>query len=164
MYHQPPAALSKPEGCRGLCTRLALKVPSIDGLLHSSEFAPTTCFIILAAPADCGPLQCRLSCVPHNLRSVYSRYIGTVPSVPNFSIQARRGWCARSRVLYLVPPPGYPGCWPGLAWACWLAGCWLLAAVSPRCLSPFPFPTVVGHFRENVSAQRVWRVWLVWRV
>lgn len=163
MYHQPPAALSKPEGCRGLCTRLALKVPSIDGLLHSSEFAPTTCFIILAAPADCGPLQCRLSCVPHNLRSVYSSYIGTVLSVPNFSIQARRGWCARSRVLYLVPPPGYPGCWPGLAWACWLAG-WLLAAVSPRCLSPFPFPTVVGHFRENVSAQRVWRVWLVWRV
>ena len=159
MYHQPPAALSKPEGCRGLCTRLALKVPSIDGLLHSSEFAPTTCFIILAAPADCGPLQCRLLCVPHNLRSVYSRYIHRYcpVSTQHFRPKPQRGWCARSRVLYLVPPLGFPGhAW--LAWAGWLA------AVSPRCLSPFPFPTVVGHFRENVSVQRVWRVWLEWRV
>ncbi|KAK2610490.1 hypothetical protein N8I77_003916 [Diaporthe amygdali] len=39
-----------------------LKVPSIDGLLHSSEFALTTCFIIPAAPADCGPVQCIPRC------------------------------------------------------------------------------------------------------
>lgn len=41
---------------------MALKVPSIDGLLHSSEFAPTTCFILLAAPADCGPSAVQLLC------------------------------------------------------------------------------------------------------
>lgn len=53
---QPPAAFQSPRdaGDRALG---GLKVPSIYGLLHSSEFAPTTCFIILAAPADCGPVQ-----------------------------------------------------------------------------------------------------------
>lgn len=138
---QPPAALSKPEGCRGSHTRWLKSTKVSTGYCTAASLPLPR--VSLYLPCRLTAAQCSAAAVcAARLRSLYgAQQIPTGRYCKGGTCCSGPAGVVSSRVLYFIPPPGYPGC-PGLSWT-------TDAAVSPRCLSPFPFPTVVGRSKKR---------------